>query len=391
MKFVTTYYQILGVDRDAKASVIRDAYRRLAREHHPDVSDNPQAHEVMAEINAAFHTLIDPTRRSEYDARLEGDFGRAFGTEDRERDRPETVRVRILHRLKQHRTPIYSVSFAPDTGSMVSSSFDNEVIWWDPATFEPQRRLKLEGGVVSTVRALDRDRAVAAGCSESVVSVWHLDGEEVDAWRNTPLEWVCCVNVSGDGRNLAMGSLFNTLQVCKVDTGDALFAGSGHTQSVTALAWSPDNRFVATGSADATVKLWSGVTGKELFTFKAVRSTVSAIAFSPDSRLLAVAAVDLSIRVFRLADLSLTKVFFGHEKPIEALAFHPNGILLASAGRDGLVGIWNAVQGLGHGKIEASRLPLSTVAFSPDGTRLVAGGLDRTLRVWDLRFFSRVN
>ncbi len=382
-----TLYEILGVDPQAKPQSLRHAYRKLAREYHPDVNDDPAAHERMARINDAFQTLIDPVRRQEYDATLgDGGWKQTAARPNREHESPAVVGVRLLHRLRQHKTPIYGLSFAPDSNRLVSSSFDNELIWWNSESFDLERRMKLEGGVVSTLHALDDDRVVAAGSSESVVSVWSLNADKIDSWRNSPLEWVSCVGVSGDGRSVAMGSLYNTVQVCRTKSGDAVFAGTGHTQSITAVSWAQDGRFVATGSADATVKLWSGVSGRELHTFQNIRSTVTALAVSPDSELLAVACVDRSIRIFRLTDMALARTFFGHEKPIEALSFHPNGILLGSVSRDGHVGLWNAVQGQGHAKINASPQPLSNLAFSHDGTKLAVGGLDRILRVWELSF-----
>lgn len=381
-----TFYEILGVDRSAKPTTLRSAYRKLARECHPDICEDPRAHERMAEINAAYQTLIDPIRRQEYDQVLDPPATAQVQEDKRQYEEANKLNIRLLQRLKGHRTPIYAVSFAPDNSRMVTSSFDNEVIWWDPKTFETIRKLKLEGGVVSTVQALERDRIVAAGSSESVVSVWTLDGERIESWRNNPLEWVSCVGVSGDGSNVAMGSVYHTLQVCRSKSGDAVFAGTSHTQSVTAVSWSPDNRFVATGSADATVKLWSGVSGQELHTFNAIRSTVSCIAFSPDATYMAVAAVDLSIRIFRLTDYVHIKTFFGHEKPVEAMSWHPNGMLLGSVSRDGSVGLWNVLQGQNHVKINASQQPLSAISFSNDGTLLAAAGLDRLVRVWNLEF-----
>jgi hypothetical protein len=366
---VQTLYEILGVDQQAKATTLRNAYRKLARECHPDVSNDPAAHERMAAINSAYQTLIDPVRRQEYDAQFQDKTGEPVEEDKRQYEEANQLKIRLIHRLKGHKTPIYAASFAPDTGRLVSSSFDNEVIWWDAKTFEVARRVKLEGGVVSTVQALEEDRLVAAGSSESVVSVWTLEGERIESWRNNPLEWVSCVGVSGDGRNVAMGSVYHTLQVCRTKSGDAVFAGTSHTQSVTAVAWSSDNRYIATGSADATVKLWSGVSGQELNTFKAIRSTVSAIAFSPDTSYMAVAAV-------------------GHEKPVEAMEFHPDGMLLGSVSRDGSVGLWNVLQGQNHVKINASQQPLAAMSFSPDGSKLVAAGLDRLIRVWELEFSS---
>jgi curved DNA-binding protein len=63
------YYKILGVDRNASAEEIRKAFRKLARQYHPDVAKNkPQAEEKFKEINEAHEVLSDPEKRKKYDA-----------------------------------------------------------------------------------------------------------------------------------------------------------------------------------------------------------------------------------------------------------------------------------------------------------------------------------
>jgi molecular chaperone DnaJ len=57
------YYGILGVHRNASAEEIKRAYRRLAREYHPDVNPDPAAQERFKEINAAYEVLSDPQKR----------------------------------------------------------------------------------------------------------------------------------------------------------------------------------------------------------------------------------------------------------------------------------------------------------------------------------------
>ena len=62
------YYKILGVDRKASEDEIRKAYRKLAKQHHPDYNpNNKQAEERFKEINEAYEVLSDSKKRSHYD------------------------------------------------------------------------------------------------------------------------------------------------------------------------------------------------------------------------------------------------------------------------------------------------------------------------------------
>ncbi len=383
---MATYYETLGVDPSADATVVRRAYRKLARRFHPDVNSEPDSTDTMARINEAYRTLIDPGRRNEYDAMLRAGLAHT-GIDLRRRER-SPLSVRLQHRLGVLRTPIYALSFAPDTGTLVSSSFDNEVLWWDPGTGEQLRRVKLDSGAISAVRALSEERLVAAGAAESQISVCRMRDGVVDSWRSSPAEWASCLALSWDGRRIATGTVHRTLVVGKTDLGGIEYEVEDHCASITAVAWSHDGRYLATGSADATVRLRDSSSGKTLHIFRQILSTVTAIAIAPNNGFLAVAAADLSVRVFSLNDGALKRVYSGHTKPIECLAFHPNGWLFASGGRDGNVGLWNAAEGIGQVHLEASIRPILAVAFSVDGTKLASAGLDRTVRLWDLRVKS---
>ena len=70
-----THYDVLGVAPSADVSEIREAYRRLAREHHPDramSSGSAAGGDSMPAINEAYRVLNDPARRAVYDASLRG-------------------------------------------------------------------------------------------------------------------------------------------------------------------------------------------------------------------------------------------------------------------------------------------------------------------------------
>lgn len=65
---MANYYETLGVARSADDKEIRQAYRRLARQHHPDVNPgDPDAAERFKAINAAYEVLSDADKRAKYD------------------------------------------------------------------------------------------------------------------------------------------------------------------------------------------------------------------------------------------------------------------------------------------------------------------------------------
>ena len=61
------YYKILGVAREASPDEIRKAYRKLAKQYHPDINKQPGAEEKYKEINEAYEVLKDPDKRRKYD------------------------------------------------------------------------------------------------------------------------------------------------------------------------------------------------------------------------------------------------------------------------------------------------------------------------------------
>ncbi|CAJ36444.1 J domain-containing protein [Methanocella arvoryzae] len=65
-----TYYDVLGVGRDASPGEIKRAYHQLALHYHPDKNQSAEAAEKMRQLNEAYQTLSDPVARERYDAAL---------------------------------------------------------------------------------------------------------------------------------------------------------------------------------------------------------------------------------------------------------------------------------------------------------------------------------
>lgn len=73
------YYQILGVSRDVDKDELKRAYRRLARQYHPDVNKEEGAEEKFKEINRAYEVLSEQETRARYDRFGEAGVGGAAG------------------------------------------------------------------------------------------------------------------------------------------------------------------------------------------------------------------------------------------------------------------------------------------------------------------------
>jgi molecular chaperone DnaJ len=76
---VADHYDVLGVSRDASTEEIKKAYRRLARELHPDVNPGADASERFKAVTHAYDVLSDPEQRQRYDLGDTGGFGAGAG------------------------------------------------------------------------------------------------------------------------------------------------------------------------------------------------------------------------------------------------------------------------------------------------------------------------
>ena len=90
------HYDVLGVDRSATPEEIKKAYRKLARELHPDVNPSAEAAERFKEVTHAYDVLSDPQQRQRYDLGPQAGFGGGGG-------RASAVRRHLRDLLRRRR------------------------------------------------------------------------------------------------------------------------------------------------------------------------------------------------------------------------------------------------------------------------------------------------
>jgi hypothetical protein len=208
-----------------------------------------------------------------------------------------------------------------------------------------------------------------------VAAVWNTDTDEELFTAGG-----CHVALSPDGSVLASGGggVNRYLDITQVRDGverHSLYTGS----YILDVAYSPDSQLVATAGSDNAVKLWDPATGDLVRTLAGHTDDVSAVAFSPDGSLIASGAggwdepSDSSIRIWRVSDGQLLDTLDGHGEWVYALAFAPAGDVVVSSGRTGptpKIKFWDLVTGEMTVYYDESALDLD---FSPDGAFLVYG------------------
>jgi curved DNA-binding protein len=159
------HYDMLGLDRRCTTAQVRAAYRRLVKQHHPDVNHTePEATRRVQALNTAHATLSDPVRRAAYDLELDGDAPVAPAVPSRrQRDIAQDVMLRVEEFLRgtmltirvndpanPHGAESYELEVPPETA---------------PATkFRVSRAEPFDGGfVVVRLRVLPGGRFRARG------------------------------------------------------------------------------------------------------------------------------------------------------------------------------------------------------------------------------------
>jgi curved DNA-binding protein CbpA len=94
---VVDYYKVLGVKRTASAAEVKSAYRKLARQRHPDVNGgSDKAAKEFALISLAYRTLNDPHEKAYYDSQLKRVNSAEFGGGVFHSDNPHAQRIRRM-------------------------------------------------------------------------------------------------------------------------------------------------------------------------------------------------------------------------------------------------------------------------------------------------------
>ena len=381
---------------------------------------------------------------------------------------------------------VYSLAFAPDGRTLVAGSSDKSVRLWavdDPRRPVPLTAIPALSGFVQTVTFSESGKVLAAGDATGALYLWDVADrrtprllsrtqagstqinvvrfvprhDEVliggskglfQRWNvakpeapakmamqiQVPENWVNAVDLTADGRLMALGSSDNVAQVWDLASG-RLVAELPHSEPVSSVAFADGDRTLVTAGSDGVTRLWTipgpvitGPTaavastaftpdGRSLVTFgggafllNVSRPRAPAVlappllspladqpisgagALSPDGKTAAGGTTVNSVVLWDVGDPARPRVLppalTGPAAVVESLAFSPDRRTLAAGSDDGKVYLWDV-----HDPQHVTPLPTAPgpdsnyvymVAISPDSRTLAGVTADGMIRLWDM-------
>ncbi|KAI9684565.1 MAG: hypothetical protein M1822_005653 [Bathelium mastoideum] len=194
---------------------------------------------------------------------------------------------------------------------------------------------------------------------------------------------ITAIAFSPDGTQLASASFDTTVRLWNAHSGTALLTLKGHSENIRAIAFSPCGKQLVSASDDKTVRIWDTCLGTALFTLEGHSECVTCARFSPAGHQIASAADDNIVRLWDTKSGVTLHVLEGHSGSIYALGFSPDGKQLASASGDKTIRIWNPGQGVILKILNGHADNVTALSFSPNNKQLASASDDSTVRIWD--------
>jgi WD40 repeat protein len=286
-------------------------------------------------------------------------------------------------RLVGHESWVWSASFSPDGGRIVTASNDRTARVWEPASGAERTVLRgHENWVNSASFSPDGDRIVTAS-ADGTARVWAATSGAESAVLRGHADGVRSASFSTDGRRIVTASADRTARVWQAASGAECVVLPGHEGGVNSASFSPDGRHIVTASADRTARVWETASGVERAVLRGHEGGVLSASFSPDGGRIVTASGDGTARVWDAASGAERAVLCGDEGGVWSASFSPDGGRIVTASDDRTARVWEAASGAECAVLRGHEGRVLSASFAPDGSRIVTASDDRTARVWD--------
>lgn len=282
-----------------------------------------------------------------------------------------------------HTNSVYSVAFSPDSKTLASGSFDNNVRLWSLKTFEELAILRGHKNYVYSVDFSPNGNLLASASGDQTVRLWDMANLKETGVLNGHKAAVVSAVFSPNGKLIASSSFDNTVRLWDAGNYKELAVLKGHSKTVFSVAFSPDSSRIVSTSSDQTVRIWDVKSQTELVTFTGHTGAVNSAVFSPNGLFLAMTSDDKTASLWDVNSRTLLRSLVGHHEWVRTSAFSPDGNLLITSSGDKTVRVWNTAT-YAPIVVLQHEAQVRTAAFSPDGTLIASAGDDKMITLWGL-------
>ncbi|KFY36599.1 hypothetical protein V495_07752 [Pseudogymnoascus sp. VKM F-4514 (FW-929)] len=286
---------------------------------------------------------------------------------------------------------IYSsaVVFSPQKSVVRTNNLDKLPIWLGKLQVEDSWASLIQtfaGHLMSvTAIAFSPDgKQIASGSMDNTIKLWDARTGSIQKTLTGHSDMVVAVAFSPDSKQIISGSWDKAIKLWDARTGIIQKTLKDHLKKVTTIAFSQDGKQIASGSEDNTIKLWN-TRGNIQKTLKDHSSSVYSIAFSPDSKQIISTSAENTITLWDIRTGSIQKTIIGHSSLLFAIAFSQDGKQIASGSKDQTIKLWDARTGNLQKTLIGHSSSVYAIAFSPDNKQIASGSADNTIKLWDTR------
>ena len=319
---------------------------------------------------------------------------------------------KLLHTLDDHRSSVESLSFSPDSETLLSGDSYDSIRAWNTVTGELKSTLYWMNGKSTNVLEYSPNGKFIVSSHDDGVRLWHKTEDEsqnaiyaIGDYKNIMYldehrEYVYKTVFSPDENTLITGSKDGTIVAWDTKTGDQRFECKGHLEGIKGVVLSDAGETLLTINQPYNPmgayqqRRWDVNTGEILSSVVSEKIHWGTMVISPDGKKLASHRSSGNCFLWNIAldgpQLITTFDLQGYRRGgLNArIAFSPDGKMLAAGGEDFAVHVWtiddksNTLEHKFTSKEHTKAV--WSLAFSPDGKRLASGGRDELFRIWDV-------
>ncbi|MBX2864326.1 MAG: DnaJ domain-containing protein [Leptolyngbyaceae cyanobacterium MAG.088] len=249
----------------------------------------------------------------------------------------------LLKTFSDHSKAIHCVAFSWDSKFIASGSADKTIKIWDVRTGALLRSFgNLIAGHTDTVTALafsPNHQFLASASLDKTVRLWAVkSGKEIYALKEYA-EPILALAMGWDGKTIAYGGKGSSISMRHTKTGKPIRSLPTDEQPNRAVAMSRQGFLLALASG-ADIVIWNRQYQKRLFKLKGHTEAISALAFSGDNQTLVSGSYDKTIKLWDITTGQLIDTLMGHQAAVCSVAYGLNGKIIASSSADNTAKIW---------------------------------------------------